>query len=133
MASTIRAQRLMNAKTEIDKSKTLISKIAALRELLAVPDVGRIYQRYAQKKIVECRAEAVAAANDELLRRLDLLQERLVSHVESEKARLERKHKRESGGGLETSRKPAAKTSPVFAEPKEDLMDLWKTMLEEKT
>jgi hypothetical protein len=71
MASTIRAQRLMNAKNDVDKAKTLISKIAALRELLAVPDVGRIYQRYAQRKIVECRAEAVAAANDELLRRLD--------------------------------------------------------------
>ena len=74
----------------------------------------------------------MTVANDEFLRRLDLLQERLVLHVESEKARLARKHKRESSG-LETGRKPAAKPAPTSAEPEGDsMMNLWKTMLEEK-
>lgn len=116
MATTLRAHRLIDAKRDVEKAETLTSKIAALRELLAVHAVGRIYRRFAEKKLIEFRAEAGAIGNDELLRRLDLLDQRLVLHVESEKSRLARKR---------GQRKQQSKEAPVVPHQREDLISLW--------
>lgn len=124
MALTLRAQRLIDAKREVEKSKTLVSKIAALRELLAVPNVGRNYRRWSHKKLIEFRAEAVTAGNDELIRRLDTLDERLVLHAESEKSRLDRKHQREASEKRNKKTEPSVPVAQVPAAA-DDLIKLW--------
>ena len=118
MATTLRAQRLIDAKRAIEKAITLSGKISALRELLTVPRLGRDYQRFAHKELITYRAEAAESGNDELLRRLDLLDERLASHAEYERSR--RARKRGKQPKVTVSGVPLAQSAR-----KSDLVKIW--------
>jgi hypothetical protein len=85
-----------------------------------VPKVGRQYRRFAHKKLLAFRAAAVG--NDELLRRLDQLEERIAFHAESERSRLAKKHKGVPSKPLTTEPVPQV-TAPV---------DIWRKMLAEQ-
>jgi hypothetical protein len=105
MSTTIRANRLLDAKRNLEAAKTPASKIAALREVLSVPRLGRIHIRLVGKEILALRAEVVD--NEELLRRLDQLDTKLVFRKDEEAQRLARKHERD------TKKQP--KTEPAVA------------------